>query len=189
MRANLILAGLAMIIGSVSLNAQGTIQFSTRIAGLVDAPVWRHTYGGEPPGPGVTAQLFLVNNDAAGATYIPLFPTTTFREGVRAVQFYTKPVVVEVPGWLPRSEPTIVYRAYEGSSYDEAVRSGLLHGQSGPLKVFLGGTNPDGTEIYGGFLVGLAGFVLVPEPAPGLLAIVAASLFLLGRRTRRAPPS
>ena len=65
---------------------------------------------------------------------------------------------------------------------DEAVWAGGLHGQSPPLRVFLGGTKPDGTELFGGFLVGLQGFILVPEPSTMALGLLGAALLYRRRK-------
>lgn len=145
--------------------AQGTVLFSTRVAGKVDAPVLAPDgISGAGTIPGMTAQLFLVTggpHGSASAVYTPLFPATTFHGTnvnpllARYVVVPTEPVVVPKVG--VGQQATIVLRVWIGNSYDTAFYR-LENLPGGEATITLGGTTAEGVIIPPAPLVGLDGF-------------------------------
>ena len=174
-----LLITLAMVLVSASSFAQGTINFTTRIAGVLDAPVFKAdgvTGAGAPPA--WNAQLFLVT----GTTYTPLFPATTFRSSpAGAAQNYVIPPAtpVVVPGIPARQQATVVLRAWEGPSYNTS----FVRGQSNPITITLGGPVPGQPDDFPANLVGLQNFsVDFPEPSVLALGLLGGAAFLCRRR-------
>jgi len=175
-----LLVTLAAVLVSASVMGQGTINFSTRITGVVDAPVYKPDgVTGAGAGTPANAQLFLVTGSGAAATYTALTPATTFRATPAGVaQAYVIPPAtpVTVPGVAGGSQATIVLRAWEGASYDSAS----IKNQSAPITITLGGGGqPPAVPAN---LVGLQGFNLVPEPSTMALGLLGAAALLYRRR-------
>lgn len=171
---------------SLSSFAQGTVFFNNRTS-TGDAWVYEG-WGWEPlpPGPGYTAQLFLVN----GSVFTPLTPTTAFREATpttpRAAYFIV-PLDVVVPGIPAGSPATFRMRVFAtaAGSYDAAANSFAFgFGESNDVYVpRLGGITPTGEIVPTPDLAGLHGFmVLVPEPPTITLYILGAAALLYRRR-------
>ena len=130
------------IVLSISGFAQGTLVFNNRTA-TGDAPVSLPDGTGAGNLPGVVAQLYKVS---AGGVLTPLTPTTTFRTTSLVAMYFVKeinPFVID--GVLPGQSVTVRMRVYQGSSYENAVASGLPHWQSNDVVIpQLGGTLENG---------------------------------------------
>lgn len=173
-----ILTFVAALLASVAAFGQGTILFNTR-TGSVDAPI--HNWDGTPAGaygPGVFAQLYLVNTGSGAAVLTPLFPITTFRMSSPAAMPYViqpaEPVVV--PGIPAGSPATIVLRVWgSGATYETALHVT----QTPPITITLGGDVPGSPPLPPALLVGLSG-VTGAIPEPSISALFAAGLVALG---------
>jgi len=171
-----LLVTLAAVLVSASAFGQGTINFTTRIVGTLDAPVFKPDgVTGAGAGTAANAQLFLLS----GGVYTALTPATTFRATpAGAAQNYVIPPAdpVVVPTVAGGSQATIVLRAWEGASYDTAA----IRGESAPITITLGGGgSPPAVPAN---LVGLQGFNLVPEPSTMALGLLGAAALLYRRR-------
>jgi hypothetical protein len=171
-----LLVTLAAVLVSASAFGQGTINFTTRIVGTLDAPVFKADgVTGAGAGTPANAQLFLLS----GGVYTALDPATTFRATpAGAAQNYVIPPAnpVVVPTVAGGSQATIVLRAWEGASYDTAA----IRGESAPITITLGGGgSPPAVPAN---LVGLQGFNLVPEPSTMALGLLGAAALLYRRR-------
>jgi hypothetical protein len=173
-----LLVTLAAVLVSASVLGQGTINFATRIAGIVDAPVFKPDgVTGAGAGTAANAQLFLVG---AGGALTPLTPVTTFRATpAGAAQNYVIPVEVTVPGVATGGSATVRLRAWEGASYDTAS----VFGQSADLVVNnLGGPVTGAPPATPANLAGLQGFTMIPEPSTMALGLLGAAALLYRRR-------
>jgi hypothetical protein len=175
-----LLVTLAAVLVSASAFGQGTINFTTRIAGTLDAPVFKPDgVTGAGAGTAANAQLFLVT----GTTFTALTPATTFRATpTGAAQNYVIPPAtpVTVTGIAARQQATVVLRAWEGASYDTA----LTRGQSAPITITLGGPVAGQPDDFPANLVGLQGFsmTVIPEPSVMALGLLGAAALLYRRR-------
>lgn len=112
----------------------GTLYFSTRIPGLVNAPVlWDDGTG---VGPGFTAQLYGGPANAPPDQLVPLFPTTSFQTSRAPLRGYVAPVVVTMPAISANNTATVVMRVYNGASYETSS----LRAETLPITVRVGGT-------------------------------------------------
>jgi len=173
-----LLVTLAAVLVSASAFGQGTINFTTRIVGTLDAPVFKADgTTGAGAGTAASAQLFLFS----GGVYTALDPATTFRATpAGAAQNYVIPPAgaVIVPNIAGGSQATVVLRAWEGAAYDTA----LTKGQSAPITITLGGGgSPPAVPAN---LVGLQGFSMttIPEPSTMALGLLGAAALLYRRR-------
>jgi hypothetical protein len=155
-----LLAGLAL--QSVAL-AQGTIGFSSRVGGAVNAPVW---YQGEPADGRFVGQLYV---GAPGGNLAPAGSPTPFRSDAGR-GYITEGGIVTVPGVLPSEWAQVKLVAWAsvlGASYAEAVsknQGGV--GESLPITIRAGGG-----LFPPAALSGLAAFTIsaIPEPSSPLL--------------------
>ena len=172
-----LLAGWLLIPSSAF--AQGSLAFNNRI-GPVDAPV--RLWDGSGPGfsSGWVAQLFLVT---ANGSLTPVDSTRTFRNNLPAASYYIvqdDPTIV--PGILPGESATLRMRVWQNAAtYDEAI----LKGESNDVTIQLGGSPRNAPPIPDPVLLGLQGFTILPEPAPGLLSLFAVGIFLFAARNER----
>jgi len=177
-----LLVTLAAVLVSASAFGQGTINFTTRIAGVLDAPVFKPDgVTGAGAGTPANAQLFMVTGSGATATYTALSPATTFRASpAGAAQNYVIPPAtpVTVQGVAARQQISVVLRAWEGASYDTAA----VFGQSQPITITLGGPVAGQPDDFPANLVGLQGFSMVPEPSTMALGLLGAAALLYRRR-------
>jgi hypothetical protein len=155
------------------------VEFSTRVpwAG-VDAPV--SFLDGTPVGAGFTAQLYGGSVGTPVEALSPLFPTTTFSIVPPFPPELAGHVVrrfVDLPGFLPGQQVTLVMRAFSGPSWEDST----CRGESNPLTIELfGPRNPPPV------LRGLEPFQVdcVAEPSPLALLGGAAGVLLLALRGR-----
>jgi hypothetical protein len=174
------LALIAALLTSAGAYAQGQVNFLTVVGPaanrVVFAPVSRPGAAqpgqGEGAGAGYTAQLFV---DNAG-TLTALTPATTFRTDSAGASFFVLDpgTPVTVPGFAPGTSAPLVFRAWETSagSYEAAT----IKGESRASIALGGGLLPPTN------LVGLQGFVMVPEPSTITLGVLGAAALLLRRR-------
>jgi hypothetical protein len=176
---------LALLLFSGSCLAQGTVNFNTRVPGLLDAPVTLLATG-EGPGPAYTAELVLVG---PGGSITPIPQSlTTFRPiptaGISSPMKYVVPVpVVEIPGTTVGSSAILRFRAFLTSAGSFNAANAYQKGQSSDLTVpVLGGPNNPAN------LVGITGFILPPIPEPSTIALfgLAACAFVLLNKSGRS---
>ncbi|MGV3772054.1 MAG: PEP-CTERM sorting domain-containing protein [Verrucomicrobiales bacterium] len=163
------LIALAATLVALSASAQGLVLFDTL---AVDFQV--RGPGNVAPGSGITAQLFQVG---AGGALTPLTPATTFlgTDVPEAARVYTVPVEVAVPGVAPGVAANLVFRAYEGSSFETAS----VKGETAPFSVILGGGLLPAANLDA--LTGQS-LTLVPEPSTIALGVLGAAALLFRRR-------
>jgi len=179
----LLAAAFAATLLPLAVHAQGQIVFAN-LFGSVNAPVTLSP-NNKGPGPGYTAQLYLVN----GLALTPLSPTSTFRPpgpGAAAIaDRYWDIQDVIVPGVTPGNAATFVVRAWrtDFGSFDVArmANTGLDWGESAPFTVTVGGgTLPPAS------LVALQSFTMTIIPEPSTLTLLALGvLALLGASLRK----
>jgi hypothetical protein len=179
------LALIAALLTSGAAYAQGQVNFLTAVGPaanrIVFAPVSRvgapAAGQGTGAGAGFSAQLVLDQ----GGTITALTPATTFRVDSPAASFFVvdpgSPVTV--PGIASGGSAPLRLRAWDSTfaSYDAAVAGSGQFGQSDIANVALGGGLLPPTN-----LVGLQGFVMVPEPSTIALGVLGAAALLLRRR-------
>jgi hypothetical protein len=108
---------------------QGTVTFSTRIAGIVDAPVTRPECGSRREREGTIVSC-------AERCAIPLFPITSFRTDFPLAEFYVHSIIVDVPGVTPGGPEPFACGLRQGADWDAAV----LRGESNDITIIVGGT-------------------------------------------------
>jgi len=171
------LATIAALLISVATYGQGTIDFSTRISGVVDAPVARPD--GTGAGAGFTAQLYIVN----GTSLTAVTPTTPFRTASPAAAFYNvDPGSFAIAGTTAGQTVTLRMYAFNGTAWNSADTT--VMGVSNDISVTLGGAgSPPAVPAT---LAGLTGFtmknVAVPEPSTIALGILGLGALLIRRR-------
>lgn len=166
-RWHLLLAGLTL--HSVAL-AQGTLGFSTRVGGVVNAPVW---YQGEPADGRFVGQLYV---SAPGGTLAPAGSPTPFRSDAGR-GYITAGGIVTVPGVLPGEWAQVKLVAWAsslGTSYTEAMAKNLGGvGESLPIMIWAGGglLPPAALNGLGAFTISA-----IPEPSAAWLGSVGSAL-------------
>ena len=81
-----------------------------------------------------------------------------------------------------RESATLRMRVWQNAAtYDEAI----LKGESNDVTIQLGGSPRNAPPIPDPVLLGLQGFTILPEPAPGLLSLFAVGIFLFAARNER----
>ncbi len=193
----------ALTAAAASSFAQGTVNFSTRVTGSVDARV---TYtDGTPANGTVWGQLY------TGST--PLGAPVPFRDNPVASQGYiTIGGAVAVPGVMSLEFADIKLVAWHsayGASYADAITrsapfGGAGVGESLPVSVRVGGgtipplllvglqgfsmpvmTEPVLSELYTLYGVPGSGGLSVPEPGTVALGVLGGLVLMLRRRSRR----
>lgn len=177
---------LACAAAAVTSYAQGTVNFTTRIPGVVDV-VFTDTADAKLSGTGYTAQLYGGPAGAAESALVPLTPTTTFRTGNGAG--YVTPAgsvtVTGVPGGQTASIQIRVWNNNGGAitSFEQA----LEQGKSEVYQIAnLGDPNasPPGVPVDPvGFGTGQTFKTqLIPEPTTIALGVLGAAALFLRRR-------
>jgi hypothetical protein len=182
---------LACAVAAVTSYAQGTVNFTTRIPGVVDV-VFTNPGGAKLDGTGYTAQLYGGAAGAAEGALVALTPTTTFRSGAGAG--YITPagavVVTGVPGGQTASIQIRVWNNQGGTitSYEQARASAT--GEFGQSEVFQISSLGDPNASPPGVPVDPVGFgtgktyatQIVPEPTTIALGLLGAAALFLRRR-------
>lgn len=174
-----IVLALTALLAAGSAFAQGTINFSTKITGVVDAKV---TYSATAGG-ATTA----VNGDylgqlyagAAGGALAAVGSPVPFRSDA-GVGYITAGGKVAVPGVAGGSSAQVVLRAWQaasGATYEAAA----IKNSSAPITITLGGGGtPPAPDAN---LAGLQGFnIVVPEPSIAALGLLGAGLLVIRRK-------
>lgn len=181
------LAVLLLSLGGLQAAGQGTLWFSTRVAGQVDARVV-HT-GGSPLQPlaGPIGSQYVGQLYAAPVrgTFAPLGLPVPFRETpVDARGYILDGGEVEVPGVAPGEAAQVRFVAWHqalGKTYEEAIALGWGGdwGESPVAIIVTGGSGSPPAP-----LVDLRGFTIswMPEPSPVTLITMGAVVLALGRR-------
>lgn len=181
-----LLGTLGVLLAVAPAWGQGTINFSTKITGQVDAKVSVAVAGGamEPADSNFLGQLFA---GPVGGTLSAIGVPVPFRSDVGA-GYITAGGIVNVPGIPSGSPASVQLRAWhvqQGSTYGEVPLGPCgFRGASAPIVITLGGGGTPPAPAAN--LVGLQGFVWwCPEPSPVTLGLAGAlTLALLGPRRR-----
>ena len=175
---------LTALFAAGSAFAQGTINFSTKITGQVDAKVFYGAPGGptSPAGADYSAQLYAA---APGGAFSAIGSAVPFR-GDAGIGYITSGGKVTVPGIAGGSSAQIELRAWKtslGSNYEAALAAGggVDTGKSAPITITLGGGGtPPAPDAN---LTGLQGFVIpVPEPSIAALGLLGAGMLVIRRK-------
>jgi hypothetical protein len=179
----LTLSSMLVVIGAY---AQGTVNFSARVVGVYDAPVFVGTVGGaKADGPAYLAQLY---GGASDATLAAVGSAVPFRTGAAAG--YWTAAALAIPNVALGANAQVQIKAWaaaSGASYELASAAGGAVGQSAILTVKTGG---DGAPpAVPGNLIGLTSFAIgggvgpvVPEPSILALGASGGLALLLRRR-------
>jgi len=179
-----IVLALTALLAAGSAFAQGTLNFSTKITGTVDAKV---TYG-VPGSPGTAANGDYVGQLYAGAPGGALSAVGSpvpFRSDA-GIGYITAGGKVTVPGIAGGSSASVELRAWKsslGATYEAALAAGGGNnvGKSSPITLTLGGGGtPPAPDAN---LAGLQGFMIpVPEPSIAALGLLGAGLLVIRRK-------
>jgi hypothetical protein len=168
-----LIIALAAVLVTVASYAQGSVNFSTRVTGGINAPVYMPD-GVTGVGPGYSAALFLVSGGTA--TLVPS-SATVFRSGAGAA--YIVPAVAQ---FTEAGPVTLKIRAWDTSagSYEAAIAQNKGFGESAEFSVTP--TAPPGfpTDLP----ASVQGFnvTIVPEPTTLALGALGAAALLFRRR-------
>jgi hypothetical protein len=177
---------LACATAAVTSYAQGTVNFTTRISGVVDV-IFNDAAGAKLSGTGYTAQLYGGPANAAEGALVALTPTTTFRTGAGA-GYVTPGQTVAVPGVPGGQTATIQIRVWNNNggaitSYEQASETGKsdlfqITGLGDPT------SSPPGVPADPvGFGTGkVYATTLIPEPTTIALGVIGAAALFLRRR-------
>jgi hypothetical protein len=179
----LTLSSMLVVIGAY---AQGTVNFSARVVGVYDAPVYVGTVGGaKADGPAYLAQLY---GGASDATLAAVGTAVPFRTGAAAG--YWTAAALAIPNVALGANAQVQIKAWaaaSGASYETASAAGGAVGQSTIFTVKTGG---DGAPpAVPGTLSGLTSFAIgggvgpvIPEPSILALGALGGLALLLRRR-------
>lgn len=175
---------------------QGTVNFNTSVLGT-SAQVYS-----APSvlafGPGFYAQLYTASGTGASeASLNPVGNPVNFRSGGGAGYVQQTGTSVGAAGSFPVNTTVVVTPTSGGAAtvqlrawastfatYEAAVLANGLRGASDPLSLLVtgtGGGSPPGTPVN---LIGLEGFVMVPEPSTYALGSLAMGALWFIRRRR-----
>jgi hypothetical protein len=177
---------LACMMAAVASYAQGTVNFNTRIPGIVDFKV-QGANGTFLQGSGFTAQLY---GGPVGGALSPLTPTASFRDTAAGAGYINPAGTVIVPGVAGGKDASLQLRVWNNAggtitSYESALESGT----SPIFTVTLGDPNASPptvpADLTGLGTAGAAGALqlqLIPEPTTIALGLLGAALLLIRRR-------
>ncbi len=163
--------------------AQGTLNFSTRITGVVDAPVM---LDGSKVGSDWWGQLYA---GPVGGDLAAVGSPVEFRDdvGIGYISAGGAVAVPGVPGGSPAQVKLVAWLKSSGNNYEAAVASGQgAFGESAAIVVPVTG-NPTGVPpTPPANLAGLQGFsiLLIPEPSAWVIGSLGAGIFLFGMASR-----
>jgi sugar lactone lactonase YvrE len=145
------------------LAAQGTLNLSSFLPGVVDAPATLDIVGGiRLEGASYLAQLFTGPVGVIEAGFVPVGDPLPFRTGANA-GYFRAAELVSIPAAPPGTDALVQVRAWEaaaGASYAQAFAAGGRTGKSKVLRVTLG--DPLGWPRAAAELAGLEAFAIVP---------------------------
>jgi hypothetical protein len=179
----LTLSSVLVVIGAY---AQGTVNFSARVVGTYDAPVYIGTVGGaaaKAEGAAYLAQLYAGPSDTALAAVGEAVP---FRTGTAAGYWTAASRTISTVA--PGADAKVQIRAWavaSGATYEAALAAAGQIGSSAILTIKTGGDgNPPSLPAN---LVGLASFAIaggpvIPEPSILALGALGGLALLLRRR-------
>ena len=180
---------LAIALAAIAAQAQGTINFQTRI-GSIDAKVFQADGTTALAGTGYSIQLFAGPAGAAESALVAVgSPIVGFRTGGAAGYPSVTSTTVTVPGVAPGQRATFQVRAWDNAG--GTITSWEAASLKGASTVFsptagLGGPDPlGGPPIVTPDLVGLTSFS-IPEPSTIALGVLGAAALLLRRRQHSA---
>ncbi len=175
---------LTALLAAASVYAQGTVNFATRVTGVVDAPVTLATDSSKV-GSEWWGQLYA---GAAGGALAAVGSPVEFR-GDAGIGYITAGGNVAIPGVAggsPAQVQLVAWNKSLGNDYAAAKAAGQGGwGESAVVTVAATG-NPTGVPpTPAANLAGLQGFTVtpvVPEPAVAALGLLGAGLLLIRRK-------
>jgi hypothetical protein len=175
---------LCSILVAVGAYAQGTVNFSARVVGSYDAPVYVGAVNGtKAEGAAYLSQLYAGPSDTALAAIGDAVP---FRTGAAAG--YWTAATRTIPTVVPGADAKVQIKSWaasSGATYEAASAAGGQVGQSAILTIKTGGDgNPPSLPAN---LVGLTSFAIgggpvIPEPSVLALGALGGLALLLRRR-------
>jgi len=170
---------LAALFAAGSAFAQGTLNFSTKITGVVNAQVTYSASAGGATAPVGADYLGQLYAGAPGGALAAVGSAVPFR-GDAGIGYITAGGKVSVPGIAGGSQAQVVLRAWQaasGANYEAAT----IKNSSAPITLTLGGGGtPPAPDAN---LAGLQGFnIVVPEPSIAALGLLGAGLLVIRRK-------
>lgn len=172
---------------AVSAFAQGTLNFTTRVTGVLDAQVTYQGDGTLPAGPAGNQFWGQLLAGPVGGQLEPIGTPVEFRNDA-GIGYITAGGAVNVPGVADGSPAEVRLVAWHkslGDSWAAAQAAGLGGiGSSESVTVNTGGL-VNGNPVPPPNIVGLQGFqisTLVPEPSIAALGLLGAGLLLIRRK-------
>lgn len=178
----------AVLATSLSIQAQGTVNFANRVAGgVLSAPIF--DVGGTVglAGTAFFAQIYAGPAGTADAALTAQGSPVTFSSNA-ALAGFVNASTVTITGVAPGGTARVIVKAWESSfaTFAAAVAGNGKNGSSTSFDVGpLGGTPASGPPLTNPNLIGLTQFSLTQVPEPGTLALGvlgAAALFLRRRK-------
>jgi hypothetical protein len=167
---------------AIGAYAQGTVNFSARVVGVYDAPVYVGAVGGpKAEGAAYLAQLYAGATEAALAAVGEAVP---FRTGAAAG--YWTAASRAIPSVAPGANAAVQIRAWataSGATYEAAAAANGSIGRSATLTIKTGGEGAPPSLPAN--LVGLTSFAIsgvIPEPSILALGALGGLALLLRRR-------
>jgi len=168
---------------AIGAYAQGTVNFSARVVGVYDAPVYVGAVGGaKAEGAAYLAQLYAGATEAALAAVGEAVP---FRTGAAAG--YWTAASRAIPSVAPGANAAVQIRAWaaaSGATYEAAASANGQIGRSATLTIKTGGDGSPPSlpaNLAGLTSFAISGFV-IPEPSILALGALGGLALLLRRR-------
>jgi hypothetical protein len=178
---------LCSILVAIGAYAQGTVNFSARVVGSYDAPVYVGAVGGtKAEGAAYLAQLYAGPSDAALAAIGTALPFRT-----AAAAGYWTATALAIPTVVPGADARVQVKAWAAASGATYEAAAAANGQVGASTIFTVKTGGDGSppSLPGNFPAtgGLASFAIgggpvIPEPSILALGALGGLALLLRRR-------
>lgn len=159
--------------------AQGSLDFKTKATGI-DAPVFAAD-GVTKLGSAYLGQLYA---GPTGGSLAPIGTAVAFKDGSGLGYIVAGKVLV--PTVAEGGKADVIFKAWkasDGTSFEAAMNSGGLYGQSELLVGIITGGDNLSPAVVPQPLTGLASFSLVPEPSTVALGLLGAAALLLRRRS------
>lgn len=172
---------LAAVMFAASAFAQGTVNFSTRIPGTVDAPV---TYGGAKVGADFWGQLFAGPPGTTALTAVGVPVAFRADAGIGYITGGGPITIPGIAGGSPAQVALYAWKATQGATYAAALAAGQGGiGNSSVITVNTGGGGVPPSPASN--LAGLTGFevtTVVPEPSIAAFGLLGVGLLLIRRK-------